>query len=153
MRQFHRDRAMRNMMKSISFSRRKQRGQSLVEMGLMLTALLWLLSGAIDFGIGFFSYVAIRDAAQEGALFGSIDPTGDIEARVRASSTTPVNLADTTAVHITVTLPGTVCSGNPLTVLVTYDYPVMMPIMTIFTGPTVHLRASATTTLLIPYCP
>ena len=47
----------------------RQRGQSLVELAISLMIILWLLAGAIDFGIGFFSYVAIRDAAQEGALY------------------------------------------------------------------------------------
>jgi Flp pilus assembly protein TadG len=130
----------------------RERGQSLVEMGLTLMALLWLLSGAVDFGIGYFSYVAIRDAAQEGALYGSIEPTGNIEDRVRHSSTGPVNLADPNTVHVTVTLPGTVCAGNPLTVLVVYDYPVMMPLITLITGPTIHIRASATSSLLLPFC-
>jgi len=133
----------------------RQRGQSLVELGLTLMILLWLLSGAVTFGIGFFSYVAIRDAAQEGALYGSIDPTGDIEARVRSSSSAPVNLADTTAVQVDADiLPAdSICAGSLLTVLVTYDYPVTMPLIGIITGPTILLQAAATSTLLLPDCP
>ena len=140
-------------MKKRILIRPRQRGQSLVELGLTLMILLWLLSGAVTFGIGFFSYVAIRDAAQEGALYGSIDPTGDIEMRVRSSSSAPVNLADTTTVHVTVTPPVSVCAGNPLTVLVTYDFPVTMPLIGTITGPTMLLQAVATSTLLLPYCP
>ncbi len=54
-----------------------ERGQSLVELALSLTVMLLLLSGAVTFGMALFSYVAIRDAAGEGALFGSISPYVD----------------------------------------------------------------------------
>ncbi len=64
-------------LRSKFLSQKKQRGQSLVELGLTMMVMLWLLSGAVDFGLGFFAYVAIRDAAQEGALFGSINPPLD----------------------------------------------------------------------------
>jgi Flp pilus assembly protein TadG len=126
-----------------------QRGQSLVEMGLLLMMLLWLLSGVINFGIGYFSYVAIRDAAQEGALYGSIDPTGDIATRVRNSSTAPV---DMTTVTPTVIFDGTAqqtCPGHLLTVLVNYDVPVLMPVVGILTGTSIPIHASATSTILI----
>jgi Flp pilus assembly protein TadG len=142
----------------------RQPGQSLVELGLMLMIILWLLAGAIDFGVGFFSYVAIRDAAQEGALYGSIvydqnhpGYTVDnfktmIEARVRASSSSPVDLTSTTKVQVQVIPPGTWCAGNPLRVNVTYQYPIMMPMIGIITGPSITLQASATSALLVPLC-
>lgn len=138
------------------FFPKKQRGQSLVELGLSLMVILWLLSGAVDFGIGFFSYVAIRDAAQEGALYGSINPTSDIdiEAHVRSSSSAPVNLADTSTVHIVVTPPSApICNGKPLKVEVTYDYPVLMALINTITGPIIHIRASSTSVILVPACP
>jgi Flp pilus assembly protein TadG len=142
----------------------RQHGQSLVEMGLLLMMLLWLLSGVIDFGIGFFSYVAIRDAAQEGALYGSVvyDPdhpsyTVDdframITERVQNSSTAPVDLTSS-SVQVVINPPATWCAGNPLRVDVSYDYPIMMPMVGILTGPTITLRASATSILLVPLCP
>ena len=55
----------------------KERGQSLVELSLTLTVILVLLSGAVSFGMAYFSYVSIRDAAQEGALYGSLSPCLD----------------------------------------------------------------------------
>jgi Flp pilus assembly protein TadG len=131
----------------------RQRGQSLVEMALTMMILVWLLAGAVDFGMGYFSFVAIRDAAQEGALYGSIDPTGNIEARVRASSSkAPVDLNDLINVRVTVLLPGTVCAGNHLTVSVAYDYPITVPLVGILTGPTITLTSSSTSTILLPSC-
>jgi hypothetical protein len=90
-------------------SHRSERGQSLVELAISLTVMLLLLSGAVTFGMALFSYVAIRDAAGEGALYGSISPYHDdnangqydpgetvngaaICARVKAASTRPVDM-------------------------------------------------------------
>lgn len=126
----------------------KKRGQSLVEMGLTMMLVLWLLSGVVDFGIGFFSYVAIRDAAQEGALYGSINPTltSDIVTRVQQSaSTSPIDLAVTT---VTVTTPTGTCPGNPITVTVVYNYQIAMPLTSIVTGNTIPIRTSATSPIL-----
>ncbi len=88
-----------------------QKAQSLVELAISLTVMMLLLSGAVTFGMGLFSYVAMRDAAQEGALYGSInpcvpDPTDGtchldspvnqpgIEDRIRASSTSPIDFSN-----------------------------------------------------------
>jgi hypothetical protein len=118
---------------------RSARGQSLVEMAISMTAILFLLSGAVDFGIALFGYVAIRDAAQEGALYGSLNPCvpgaewanpadwdgsctasdpinlAGIQTRVRGSSSQPVDLADTTLIpdsYITATYTGSAgCEG------------------------------------------
>src|SRR5512140_1986705 len=113
---------------------RRDRGQSLVELAISLTVMLLLLSGAVTFGMALFSYVALRDAAQEGALYGSFNPNSDstyqtpnttgITQRVRAASTSPINLADTSVIpnsYITVTAtnaagyPGqkVACEGAP----------------------------------------
>ena len=92
----------------------RERGQSLVELAISLTVMLLLLSGAVSFGMALFSYVAIRDAAGEGALYGSIRPyidgsngfaadsqfqvgealnAAEICARVKAASDRPVNMS------------------------------------------------------------
>ena len=127
----------------------------MVELAVFLMVILWLLAGAIDFGVGFLSYVAIRDAAQEGATYGSLHPaeTSDIIARVRASSTSPVKLTDS-SVHVTVTtIPGQQCAGNPLTVTVVYDYALMMPLLSLITGNPIHITAHSTSVILTPKCP
>ncbi len=58
----------------------KEQGQSLVELAMSLVILLTLLAGLVDFGRAFFTFVALRDAAQEGAAYASIinaDPLED----------------------------------------------------------------------------
>jgi hypothetical protein len=55
---------------------RKSRGQSLVEVAILLPVLLIMLSGMIEFGFALNQYLNILDAAREGARFGSDgDPT------------------------------------------------------------------------------
>lgn len=50
----------------------KEQGQSLVELAMSLVVLLILVAGLVDLGRAFFTYVALRDAAQEGASYASV---------------------------------------------------------------------------------
>ena len=136
-----------------------ERGQSLAEMAMMMSFLLILLVGIVDLGRGFFVYLALRDAAQEGALFGSTDPTNvtDIETRVRNSSSLLENIsvdphANTTVV---VTIDGSACTGGGITVRVTYEnFPITMPFLgSIIGSQTVPISTAITDTILNPACP
>jgi len=135
--------------------RRGERGQSLVELALSLTIILLLLAGAVDFSIAYFSFSAMQDAAQEGALYGSINPEDEegIISRVRNASTNPVDLADDALVDVVVTLPGDACEGNEVRVNVIYDYPISMPFIGAIIGAQqITLNASVTDTILQPVC-
>ena len=55
--------------------RRLEQGQSLIEMSVGFILLLITLSGILDFGRAYFSYIALEDGAGEAALYLSIDPT------------------------------------------------------------------------------
>jgi len=164
-------------------TRRTVRGQSLVELALTLTVLVLLLSGAVTFGMAFFSYVSMRDAAQEGALFGSFSPYDDVNGngryesgtegpnidgirqRVRDTSSSPVDFSNTTLIpdsYITVEATNgnnKACEGNvsgvtnAIRVTVEYDFPVFMPFVGAITGDEIHLTASVTDTILEPACP
>lgn len=50
---------------------KKTKGQALVEFALMATLLFFLLAAAIDIGLAFFAVQGLRNAAQEGAQYGS----------------------------------------------------------------------------------
>ena len=130
-----------------------ERGQSLVELGVSLVILLYLLSGAAEFGVLFFQFVQLRDAAQEGALYGSMNPldTTGITARVQASSSSPLDLTTITPV---ITYSGAQCEGNGLTVTLTYNHHIFMPFMPQLLGRTdIPLSATVTDTILTPVCP
>lgn len=130
-----------------------ERGQSLVELGVSLVILLYLLSGAAEFGVLFFQFVQLRDAAQEGALYGSMNPsdTTGITARVQAASSSPLDLTTITPV---ITYSGAQCEGNGITVTLTYDHHLFMPFMPQLLGRDhITLSANVTDTILTPLCP
>src|SRR5215212_4829442 len=147
----------------------KERGQSLVELAVSLVILLYLLSGAAEFGVLFFQYVQLRDAAQEGALYGSMNPyidsNGDgtfdagepvnqagIETRVRGASSSPINLNDTSKVTVLASGDGSYCEGHAVQVTVSFDHQIFMPFMARLLGrssnPVIPLSASVTDTIL-----
>src|SRR5215217_3757522 len=107
-----------------------ERGQSLVELGVSLLILLYLLSGAAEFGVIFFQYVQLRDAAQEGALYGSMNPPDSavdfdgenlIANRAMNSSTSPIDLATDPDVTIDIQVTDAkYCEGGALQVTVSY---------------------------------
>jgi len=136
-------------------NQKSERGQSLVELSISLVILLYLLSGAVEFGMAFFQFVQLRDAAQEGALYGSINPTDTtgMETRVRAASTSPIDLSDTSIVTVTPTVTGSPCEGNSITVEVSFNHKVFMPFIPQLIGTsTIPLKASVTDTILTPVC-
>jgi len=95
----------------------------------------------------------LRDAAQEGALYGSMNPadTSGITARVQGSSTSPIDL---TTITPTVTYSGAVCEGNGITVTLTYNHQIFMPFMAQILGNSfIPLTANVTDTILRPVCP
>lgn len=64
----------------------RERGQSLVELAISMPLLLLLMLGTIDMGRVFFDYIDMRNAAVEGATYGSRKPadTAGITAAVMA---------------------------------------------------------------------
>jgi Flp pilus assembly protein TadG len=145
-------------------------GQSLVELAMSLMFLFILLAGAVDLGRAFFTYIALRDAAQEGAAYASIARSNqsdgmkcsDIVARVQSTSTTQiVNLADTS---VSILLDGILCTtppnksnacyGRAVEVIVHYaDFRLTTPLLgTIIGSQTVPITASIIDTVLTPPC-
>ncbi|MGD1997027.1 MAG: TadE/TadG family type IV pilus assembly protein [Anaerolineae bacterium] len=129
-------------------NKRKQSGQSLVEFALVLPVLLLILGGLVDLGRAYFSYVAVTDAAAEGAAYAAADPNnfGEIVERVQAASGGLVEI-DPDAVEVA--YPPTIASGAPITVTVSYTYTVATPIINrMVTGGRLRLRSTATEVIL-----
>ena len=136
-----------------------EKGQSMVEMALSFVILIMLIAGIVDLGRAFFTYMALRDAAQEGAAFGSLYPTNTtgIADRVEAStggSTNPINFGDPN-ISIVSQVIGQPCMGNGIKVTVRYnDFPFIMPAWVLwFPDNTIDLAASMTDEILNPPCP
>ncbi len=147
-----------------------ERGQSLIELAITLPILILLLLGTLDFGMAIFSYSMLRDAAQEGAFYGSFNPTNvaEIENRARNISprseedvfSSPIRLRDTDLIKVKIKALGGACQGvqdgvaNTIQVNVSYRYPILMPFVGQLIGSkTIPLTGTATNVILQPQCP
>lgn len=138
----------------------KEKGQSLVELGISFVFIMFLLSGAVEFGIAYFQYVQLLDAAQEGALYGSMYPKDvvEIKNRVRASSNSPIDLSDPSVDIIVLVNDGQkdniqACEKDALSVTVRYPHKIFMPLMPQLLGTDViMIRGEVVDTILSPVC-
>lgn len=89
----------------------RERGQSLVELGLLLPVLLVLVLGAIDFGRLYYSYVTVTNSARTGAQYASASTAN----ASNLPGITAAVLQDTTSLQTSPTVTattGTDASGN-----------------------------------------
>ena len=138
-----------------------EKGQSLVEFAFTAVFMFLLLAGIVDLGRAFFSYMAIRDAAQEGAAYGSAFPSdrSGIENRVRETSQTPVPLSDSNVVSVEINPPpestSLLCEGNGnlISVTVQYNYQITTPLIGSIVGSQIiDLSTTVSDTILRPPC-
>ena len=155
------------MIQKLKPNLRAQRGQSMTEFALSLVILLTLLAGVVDMGRIFFAYIIIRDAAQEGAVYGSIAPKdnlpsfkNEVEERVKAAFTDPSDSTnvpiDITKLNVQTDIVGSTCAspGNGIKVKVEYSVPVTMPFLGAVIGSqTMNLAATVQNAILSPICP
>ncbi len=136
-------------------SEERERGQSLVEITTGLVFLLVMLAGIVDVGRALFARAALLDAAEEGALYGSYQPTdvSGIEGRIRDISDGPVDFSDLDAVKVSVAYGGSACAGNLLSVGVSYDFTITTPFMGTILGSQIFpLSVSSESLILAPGC-
>lgn len=138
-----------------SSGNKSEAGQSMVELAISLVVLLLLISVIVDAARVLFSYMALRDSAQEGALFGSVEPlnSAGITARVRNASDM-VRGFGAANVQVKISYSGGQCAGYPIKVKVTYsDFHLTMPFVGAIIGTqTVPISATATDSILRPSC-
>ncbi len=138
-----------------------EKGQSLIELALVLLFLIIVAAGIIDLGRVLFYYVTLRDAAQEGSVYGSIYP---YECKAIIDRTKgPLTNGGIDGVDIVVKIAGVNCTsansnqaclGNDIEVIVTKDdFPLTMPLLGAFIG-TEHFKLSTSIkgTILRPLC-
>ena len=146
-------------MAAISRQNKREKGQSLIELAVGMVVLLTLLAGIVDLGRLLFFYIALRDAAQEGAVVGQLNPRdcNAIKARVDdylgvtsgAGYNVAVNVAHRTCVYSS-TVPENSCAGNDIDITVSAPFSFMMPFMG---GQQITLEATINGTVLRPACP
>lgn len=144
-------------MKKVIQPERTEHGQSMVELALTITVLMVLLAGTIDLGRAFFTWIALRDAAQEGASYASFNPTDStgIEARIRSSFADVVK--DPGALlYIDVDPDGPLCLDDTPTTLTVYivygNFPISMPFLGALIGDTIEIHATVNDTIILPLC-
>lgn len=102
-----------------------EKGQALVEFSLLVPIFLILLFAIVDFGMGFYSWITVTNAAREGARLGAVLATQqEIETRVYDSVDLPNE-----ATKMTVTV--TNAQGQPgesVVVKVDYKYDLITPL-------------------------
>ena len=142
-------------------------GQSLVEFALILPVMLLLVAAAVDLGRLFYAYVAIENAAKEGALYGAKHPLCADNTNVNCSanganvqyyveneaasglkSALGTSLL-TTGVTCRAKTTGTVrqpindcLDGDTYQVRVTYDFRLVTPILSNILGTTITLSST-----------
>ncbi len=150
-------------------------GQSLVELALALLALIILVSGIVDLGRILFYYVSMRDAAQEGLVYGSVYPYQCPEIKSRILAVMGDKSISTQDIKVEMGLDNNqtqcddpythpelypnfhdlLCSGQQIEVTVTQNhFPLTMPLLGVFLGrQEITLSTSVKGTILRPACP
>lgn len=121
-----------------------QHGQGLVELALVGLVLALILAGVLDLGRAYFAYIAMADAAGEGAAYGAAFPDksiGDIQARAAGASGGLVSIAPS---QVDVNR-----DAETITVTVTYNHGLLTPfIQALVGGDTIALRQRAAQQIL-----
>jgi Flp pilus assembly protein TadG len=102
---------------------RDDRAQALVEMALVLTILLLLLAGIIEFGRVFSAQLIVSHASREGARLGVIKPDDTV---IVARAMSAAGALDTTKVTVTISATSRE-RGEQITVEVKYPVAIVMP--------------------------
>jgi Flp pilus assembly protein TadG len=140
--------------------RKPQPGQSLVEFSLMAIVLVILLMGVMDLGRAYFTYLALKDAAAEGAYYGQGHPAWIDGSLSGASDDDPNNiiyrvknsapkggLVDWDGATVTVEVVAPPTPGQTLTVTVTAPYQLITPFVG---GQLLTLKARAVSVIVSP---
>jgi len=126
---------------------RESRGQSTVELALVLPLLALVLFACLKVGLAFFNYEQVASAANAGARAAAVNHGGDptVAARAAAQSMSPTGLTDSqiSVSYVSTASPPGAAWSYPGTVTVTVDYPVTFSIFGEFPQ-TYDLKASAT---------
>jgi Flp pilus assembly protein TadG len=127
----------------------KEKGQSLLELALILPLLIIILAGVLDLGRLYYAYVAVTDAAAEGASYAAIHPEqSDRDEVLQRAQEASRGLVQIDSSMVAVDCP-TVASGAPITVTVSYSFTVATPLINVIVPDGVlRLRAVANEAIL-----
>lgn len=157
------------MDQKIVHTARGERGQSFMELAISLVFLLVFLAAVIDLGWAFYTMIALRDTAQEGASYGAMCPDNPtrIRNRIVQSAVAPINMNDLQTANIEICIinpasppPVFGCStnapavmGNSVRVSVRIQHQILTPFVGTFIGTQSYpLTATVSNTILVDAC-
>lgn len=117
--------------------KRSDKGAALVEAAFIIPFVLLLVLGVVDLARAFFDAAKVQEAAQEGAVYASLNPGSPGDAVTRAEET--IQNPDFTG-SITITCPST----DQVTVTVSYTFDLLTPYMSNLLGNSLDLTHSET---------
>ncbi|MCD4713999.1 MAG: pilus assembly protein [Clostridiales bacterium] len=106
---------------------KKDDGQAMVELALILPVLLLIIMGIFEFGFMFNNYLTLNNVSREAARYASLGGT-DAEAVVRAIEIAPNLDSDQLTIVITPSESNR-GRGDSLEVVVTYQYSLLTPFL------------------------
>lgn len=147
-------------------NKQTEKGQSLLELSLVLVFLLILLAGIIDLGRIMYEYLTVRDAAQEGAGYAAVFPNDCNHIVDRVMQNLPDN---NYTVSIEVdgiscaaavandyaagkTAPDHGCAGNTVKVMIDHTTDITMPLISAFTGTSIPMHVVLEDRIVRPAC-
>lgn len=103
----------------------EKKGQSMVELALILPLILFLLLGVVEFGRMFHSYLVVTQGSREGARLAVV---GESDQAVAERVGHVTSTLDVTKIRVTVTPAGRDrIRGVPVDVTVRYQLDLMIP--------------------------
>lgn len=154
------------MLARAGFHDRRSRGQALVELAIITPILLLLLLGAIDLGRVFYAQMTVNDAAREGALEATRNPTSFLSGTACTSANKDANRvmcrttneargsfvtvapSDVEVTCSTSPCPASPALGDTVTVRVTGHFTPVTPLIASFMGGSQVTFASSATAQL-----
>lgn len=104
-----------------------KKGQSMVEMALILPVIILLLMGMVEFSRIFGSYLLVAHASREGARMASI---GRTDAEIQANISNKVNVLDVSSLQIILTPEESArINGEDVKVSVKYKLVIYAPVI------------------------
>ena len=134
------------MMKNPEYQRK---AQSLVEVALSFSIILFLMLAMIDFGFAFLHWITLRDAADEGVTYGTLHPGTGCDASLQnwVRSSASSNMIDLSAAVVGINYSSRLAGGR-VTVTVTDSYHILTPMVSKVTGANLTITARASGTVL-----
>jgi Flp pilus assembly protein TadG len=114
---------------------KREEGQAIVEMALILPLLLTLILAIVQFGIAFNNYITLTDATRAGARKASVARfTGDNGAAAAAVVKSNASSLSQSKLNVSVTATNWTVPGGDVTVTASYPYSINILGITVKAG-------------------